>query len=268
MIDLLLYYILSGIIFGGFSAYIAKEKKRDIYLWFFLGFLFSIIALIAVAAIPSKDEKINSGKKVVKVEKKEKLQDKSIRKTINPRNIIFIIVPLFIFGLAILFLAGVFDQPTPPLATQQIPNDEIHKGADLSQLQEINRLRELVTNNPADHESILHLAHLLNDSGFKEEAIKWYRQYLRDHGDVADVWVDMGVCYFDMNDFDNAISSMKKGIELNPQHQIAHFNLGIVNYTMGNINEAVDWWNKAIELNPTSDIANRARELINTNTNF
>jgi hypothetical protein len=37
---------------------------------------------------------------------------------------------------------------------------------------------------------------------------------------------------------------------------------------MGNLNEAVEWWNKAIELNPASDIANKARELINTNTNL
>ena len=175
---------------------------------------------------------------------------------------------MIIVGSVILYLSGVFDEPAVSKVTQQQPMDDFHRGADLSQLQEINRLRELVTNNPADHESILHLAHLLNDSGFKEESIKWYKQYLKDHGDVADVWVDMGVCYFDLNDFDNAISSMKKGIELNPQHQIAHFNLGIVNYTMGNLTEAVEWWNKAIELNPASDIANKARELINTNTNL
>lgn len=166
-------------------------------------------------------------------------------------------------------MSGVFDQPSgPTVSQQQVPNDDVHKGVDLTKLQEINKLREEVTNNPANHESILHLAHLLNDSGFKEEAIKWYRQYLVDHPDQADVWVDMGVCYFDLNDFDNAISSMKKGIELNPKHQIAHFNLGIVNYTKGDLNTAIDWWKKAIEIDPSSDIAGRARELINNNTNM
>lgn len=165
-------------------------------------------------------------------------------------------------------MSGVFDQPSGPSVTQQMPNDETHQGVDLTQVQEINRLRDLVTNNPGDHESMLHLAHLLNDSGFKEEAIKWYRQYLQDHPNEADVWVDMGVCYFDLNDFENAIPSMKKGIELNPKHQIAHFNLGIVYYTKGNIKEAVEWWKKAIELNPSSDIASRARELIQNNTNM
>ena len=180
----------------------------------------------------------------------------------------YTIVLLIIVGGVILYLSGVFDQPSEPAVTQQMPNDEFHKGADLTQLNEINRLRDLVTSNPSDHQSILHLAHLLNDSGFKEEAIKWYREYLKDHSNEADVWVDMGVCYFDKNDFDNAISSMKKGIELNPEHQIAHFNLGIVNYTKGNLKEAVDWWKKAVELNPSSDIANKARELIQNNTNM
>lgn len=192
---------------------------------------------------------------------------KPVKKTIDPVKLTYTIVLLVIIGGAILYSSGVFDQTSVP-AVSEGQVDEFHRGADLSKLQEINQLREQVTNNPEDHESMLHLAHLLNDSGFKEESIKWYKQYLKVHGDVADVWVDMGVCYFDMNDFDNAISSMKKGIELNPEHQIAHFNLGIVNYSKGNLKEAVDWWNKAIELNPATDIANRARELIKNNTNM
>jgi tetratricopeptide (TPR) repeat protein len=212
-----------------------------------------------------KDEK---KKTEPKIRKQTEQKNKPVKKSINPVKLVYTIVLLIIFGGIILYLSGVFDQPSGPAVTQQMPNDEFHRGADLSKLQEINRLRDQVTNNPADHEAILHLAHLLNDSGFKQEAIKWYRQYLQDHPDIADVWVDMGVCYFDMNDFDNAISSMKKGIELDSKHQIAHFNLGIVNYTKGNLKEAMDWWNKAIELNPSSDIASRARELIKNNTNM
>ena len=44
--------IVQGIIFGGFSAFIAKEKKRDEVVWFILGFLFSFLALVALVAIP------------------------------------------------------------------------------------------------------------------------------------------------------------------------------------------------------------------------
>ena len=197
--------------------------------------------------------------------KKESEKNVNKKKAIDTTKLSYVVVILVVIGGAILYFSGAFDQPTVS-KVNQVPHDEFHRGADLSQLQEINRLRDLVTNNPGDHQSLLHLAHLLNDSGFKPEAIKWYKQYLADHGDEADVWVDMGVCYFDMNDFDNAVKAMKKGIELEPKHQIAHFNLGIVNYTKGSLNEAVSWWNKAIEINPSNDIASKARELIKTNT--
>ena len=214
----------------------------------------------------STDKKNNSTKKVSKKNSSSK-KNANTSKAIDPVKLVYVILALVVIGGAILYASGIFDQPSTP-AVNQLPADDFHRGADLTKLQEINSLRDAVVNNPKDHESTLHLAHLLNDSGFKEEAIKWYRQYLTDHGAQADVWIDMGVCYFDSNDFESAISAMKKGIELNPQHQIGHFNLGIVNFTKGNLTEAIDWWNKAIALNPSSDIASRARELIKNNTNM
>jgi hypothetical protein len=44
---------LQAIIFGIFSAYIAKEKNRNKFSWFVLGFFFSILAVLALIAVPS-----------------------------------------------------------------------------------------------------------------------------------------------------------------------------------------------------------------------
>jgi len=44
--------ILQAIICGGFCAYISSQKNRSIASWFWLGLLFGIFALIAVAAVP------------------------------------------------------------------------------------------------------------------------------------------------------------------------------------------------------------------------
>ena len=49
---------VQAIVFGSFSSFIAKEKKRDPINWFLLGFLFSLLAILALLAIPSLD---NSG---------------------------------------------------------------------------------------------------------------------------------------------------------------------------------------------------------------
>lgn len=44
---------LQGLAFGGFCAYLAGQKNRDGFGWFLLGFFFSILALIAIAASPN-----------------------------------------------------------------------------------------------------------------------------------------------------------------------------------------------------------------------
>jgi len=44
--------IAQGIIFGCFSSYVAKEKGRDNFSWFLNGFLFSLVALIAICGVP------------------------------------------------------------------------------------------------------------------------------------------------------------------------------------------------------------------------
>jgi hypothetical protein len=44
-------------VFGGFAASVAQSKRRDPIGWFILGFLFSIIAVIAIAGMPSLPER-------------------------------------------------------------------------------------------------------------------------------------------------------------------------------------------------------------------
>ena len=51
---LVIIILLQGVILGSFTAYVAKEKKRDALAWFFLGFFFSLIALLALMAVPAK----------------------------------------------------------------------------------------------------------------------------------------------------------------------------------------------------------------------
>jgi hypothetical protein len=47
--------IIQGIIFGGFCSFIASQKNRNSSNWFYLGFLFSILAVLALIAIPKEN---------------------------------------------------------------------------------------------------------------------------------------------------------------------------------------------------------------------
>lgn len=49
-----LIIILHAVIFGGFSAFVAKEKGREAASWGVLGAVFGIVALIAIVGVPRK----------------------------------------------------------------------------------------------------------------------------------------------------------------------------------------------------------------------
>ncbi len=202
-------------------------------------------------------------------------------KLMEPSKILLFVFGAALIGLSILFIAGAFDK-TPAvnadfgnIGSQQStgemngnpavdPNNP-HAGADMEKLREITELEKRVKENPSDHQSLVKLAHLLNDTGFYSKAINKYQEYLELHPNDADVRIDMGVCYFEIQDFDNAISAMKEALKYQPEHQIANFNIGIVYYTSGDVNKAKEWWKKAVALDPNTDIAKKAKELIDNN---
>ena len=54
-----------AIIMGLLGRYVAKEKNRSKAEGFWLGFLFSILGVIIVALLPTKEKQINIAKKKI-----------------------------------------------------------------------------------------------------------------------------------------------------------------------------------------------------------
>lgn len=48
------FLLLGGLISGSFTGYLAAKKGYYYSVWFFLGFFFSLIALIVAAGLPMK----------------------------------------------------------------------------------------------------------------------------------------------------------------------------------------------------------------------
>lgn len=184
---------------------------------------------------------------------------------LSSTKLIYLIIALLLIGMIILYSGGTFVTPKidrSKVVNNAMPNDDVHNSVDMNALNEIKTLETKVNNNPNDLGSLLKLAHLLNDSGFYQKAIENYKKYLEKNSTDVDVIIDMGVCYYQLRNYDTAIKTMEKGILLNPKHQIAHFNLGIVNSAKGNHDEAVNYWKKAVEINPTTNIATKAQSLL------
>lgn len=47
------YIIVFELIIGFLAGMKAKDKNRNPYLWFFIGFIFSLIGLLAIFILPS-----------------------------------------------------------------------------------------------------------------------------------------------------------------------------------------------------------------------
>lgn len=182
-------------------------------------------------------------------------------KQISTTKLLYLVVFLLFAGMIILYSSNTFKSLPKSSAVNQTSSNNPHAGTDLSKLDEIKRLERVIAANPKDHQSMLQLGHLYNDSGFKQKAIDTYKTYLAVHPKEVDVIVDMSVCYFDLNNNDKAIELLNEAILLEPNHQIAHFNLGIVNFSAGKIDVAKKHWKDAASIDPTTEVAQKAEEL-------
>lgn len=210
-------------------------------------------------------ENIQKDPKTKKKKKNQHRESEIKKKEISNIALVYVVLALVAVGMVLLFGSGTFSEPEAASSINNSNFDEIHKGVDLKKTQQINNLEQELKNNPDNLDTMLKLAHLLNDSGFHERAIEKYETYLKSDPNNADVMVDMGVCFFELHQYDKAIEVMQSAIKINPKHQIAHFNLGIVNLSADNREKAIEYWKKSIELEPNSRVARRAQELINNN---
>ena len=185
-------------------------------------------------------------------------------KRLDPKVLYGILISGIVIIILILLTSGLLDstpvQNLPVNQNQQETN--ISSGVNLNNMQALNDLEAKIKQNPEDYTSLLQLAHLKNDSGLFEAAIQNYKTYLAKNPKDADARVDMGVCYFNLKDFTNAIKEMETALKYAPNHQIAHLNLGVVNLSAGNLEKSKEWLKKAYDLNPTSEVGIKAQQLL------
>ena len=216
---------------------------------------------------PECGAKVSGVKQSKQTEKVIKPTSVSDGKNLNPKVIYGILIGGFAVIALIILTSGVLDSSTTstsvntPVLQNQLPMGN-PSGVNLNNVQMIKDLEEKVKQNPEDYKSLLEMAHLKNDSGLFEAAIVNYKTYLEKNPKDADARVDMGVCYFNLQDFPNAIKEMETAIKYVPNHQIAHLNLGVVNLSAGNIEKSNEWLQKAYNLNPTNEIGIKAEQLL------
>ncbi|GBD91938.1 hypothetical protein BMS3Abin04_02670 [bacterium BMS3Abin04] len=98
--QIILIYAVVGLVIGAFSAFIAGEKNRDTFYWFLLGFLFNIISLLALMAVPPLKESIRKPKSQTLPQSKRVGNYKA-------ENVMRLL--LFVLGIMLIILIGYFN---------------------------------------------------------------------------------------------------------------------------------------------------------------
>ena len=100
--------ILSSIIMGFLGSYVASEKNRSGTEGFLLGLLFSIIGVIIVALLPTKEKKKDKPKEVVISEEERKRKDEEIKEIKRKEDKAFGKILLWFFGVIALAALSIY----------------------------------------------------------------------------------------------------------------------------------------------------------------
>jgi len=216
-----------------------------------------------VKNVPAKKQakpKTEKKKEVVK-NVKDKPGNQSVQKQLEVKKVALIFAAVIVLIFAVLYISGVFDSGLPQIENQK-DNVNQNSGADLTNINAINDLEQKVKANPTDKQSTIQLANLLQDSKFFDRAVIYYKKYLEMEPEDVNARVDLGICYYNLRDYQNATKEMETAVKHQPDHQVANLNLGIVNLASGNLEAAKKWFGKTVDIDPNTDAGKKAQELL------
>ncbi len=155
------------------------------------------------------------------------------------------------------YLIGVGTSPSTPAPPSTAAGQD-QAGTPVVDMAHLNSLRQATEANPSDMPALLRYANALHDAKMFDAAIVAYNSYLEKMPDDPNARVDLGVIYFEMQQYDKARTLMMEAVQNHPDHQLGHYNLGIVSLNMGKTEDARMWFTKARDLNPSNEIGTQA----------
>ena len=174
-------------------------------------------------------------------------------------------------GFALILIAGVValelltETKNIPAGAAASPQSE--PSANMQAMSRLTELEQIAAANPKNPKALVQVANFAHDNHFYDKAIDYYKQYLAKEPGDPDALVDLGICYNDLGNLEEARTAMEKALKFSPKHLLAHFNLGIVALRSGDMKGALDWFKKTAALSPNSEIGRRAQELITQHLN-
>ncbi len=176
-----------------------------------------------------------------------------------------ILVVFVVYGVA-MFVNEAINLPSGSVqrSEQSVPESQVQSQtpADPAIVNTITELEKQLAANPNDAETILQFANTLHDAKFYLRAVEMYKKYVALNPANSDARVDLGICYFELGNLDQALKEIESVVKKDPKHQMAMFNLGIIQLSSQNMVEAKSWFKKCIAIDPQSTAGLRAQQIL------
>jgi len=100
-------------------------------------------------------------------------------------------------------------------------------------------------------ELFAHGVALEEDPGAADEAISSYKKVLELDPNYAPAYINLGTLYYNLSDYELAEANYRKAVECDPRYALAYFDLGNVLDETQRLDEAVAAYKVALQLAPT-----------------
>lgn len=132
-------------------------------------------------------------------------------------------------------------------------------------MQKLQGFKARLEKDPKDLEALIFLANSNFDIQRFEKAQSLYLRALEVDPDNLHVRTDLASAYRHLGHSDKAVTALQIVLKINPNHQVALYNLGII--LLNDQNDppgAADAWERLVQINPNDPLAEELRQKIKT----
>jgi tetratricopeptide (TPR) repeat protein len=186
--------------------------------------------------------------------------------SINRYKVQFTIITAFILSLLIIVIIYDSNKQTLQAKITNAANANKPQGIStdnsaLAMMESVQNLLSELKSDPNNYDLIVQAGNAFFDIGRYQQAIQYYKKAVQIQS-VTELYVDMGVCYFNLGHLDSALTIMNEGIKTSPNHKQGLYNIGIVLYNLGDTDGAVLKWQQLIKAHPNTAEAIRVQQYI------
>jgi len=165
---------------------------------------------------------------------------------------------IIILLVLIIIVGGFFLLKKPQVNSDSLPNNS--NQSDVSGMN--NDMKAKLANLPADFNTLVQMGNQNMDQGHYSIAAECYTRALAIQPNSPNVRTDYGACLNAMGLPLQAIREFRQVIKQYPEHGVANFNMGIVYYMQNKNDSARLYWNKFLTIDSVSEAAQTAKKLL------